>query len=66
MNALYITEAAIIKASLLLQYLRIFKAGFMRWICLVLLVTVMLWGFAYGFMVWFPCTNPNPPSKHSL
>ncbi|KAF1960459.1 hypothetical protein CC80DRAFT_294371 [Byssothecium circinans] len=54
-NACYITEAALIKMSLLFQYLRIFKSGTMRWICLVMLGLVTIWGLAYGFLAWFPC-----------
>ncbi|KAF2794936.1 hypothetical protein K505DRAFT_241057 [Melanomma pulvis-pyrius CBS 109.77] len=54
-NGLYITEGAIIKISLLFQYLRIFKAGTMRWISLTLLVIISLWGLAYSIMTWVPC-----------
>lgn len=54
-NAIYICQTALIKISLLLQYLRIFKAGTMRWVCLSLLVIILLWGTAYGFLAWFPC-----------
>jgi hypothetical protein len=54
-NALYISQTAIIKISLLLQYLRIFKAGMMRWICITLLVIVSLWGLTYGALAWVPC-----------
>ena len=43
-NALYVTQTSIIKISLLLQYLRIFKAGTMRWICISLLTIITLWG----------------------
>ncbi|KAH7084880.1 hypothetical protein BKA63DRAFT_4610 [Paraphoma chrysanthemicola] len=54
-NSLYLTETALIKISLLLQFLRIFKAGAMRWICLTLLVLVSLWGLGFAFIGWFPC-----------
>lgn len=54
-NALYITNTAVIKLSLLLQYLRIFKAGTMRWVCVSLFVLISLWGLTYSFMAWFPC-----------
>ncbi|PSN68649.1 hypothetical protein BS50DRAFT_619467 [Corynespora cassiicola Philippines] len=54
-NAIYISNTAVIKISLLFQYLRIFKAGAMRWICLSLLVLITLWGCAYGFIAWIPC-----------
>ncbi|KAH9876232.1 hypothetical protein J1614_004111 [Plenodomus biglobosus] len=54
-NATYVTETTLIKISLLLQYLRIFKAGYMRWICIVLLGLVSLWGLGFMFVTWFPC-----------
>jgi hypothetical protein len=54
-NAVYVTETAIIKMSLLLQYLRIFRAGRMRWTCIVLLVVISLWGLAYSILAWVPC-----------
>lgn len=41
--------------SLLLQYLRIFKAGRMRWVCITLLVMVTLWGLAFSIVGWFSC-----------
>lgn len=49
------TESAIIKISLLIQYLRIFKAGAMRWTCIVLLVILSLWGLGFFIVGWFPC-----------
>ncbi|KAF2004880.1 hypothetical protein P154DRAFT_21289 [Amniculicola lignicola CBS 123094] len=58
-NAIYITESALIKVSLLLQYLRIFNAGTMRWICLSLLVVISGWGLTFSFMAWFPCFPPK-------
>ncbi|KAF2872343.1 hypothetical protein BDV95DRAFT_380891 [Massariosphaeria phaeospora] len=58
-NSMYITNTALIKISLLLQYLRIFKAGTMRWVCLALLGIISLWGIAYSFMSWFPCFPPS-------
>jgi hypothetical protein len=48
-------ETTLIKVSLLLQFLRIFKAGLMWWTCIVLLVTVTLWGIGFSFLAWFPC-----------
>jgi hypothetical protein len=52
---MYLTQTAVVKVSLLLQFLRIFKAGAMRWVCIVLLVIVTLWGIAFSFVGWFPC-----------
>ena len=54
-NATYVTNTALIKISLLFQYLRVFKEGIVRWICICLLIFVALWGTAFGFMAWFPC-----------
>ncbi|CBX92052.1 predicted protein [Plenodomus lingam JN3] len=53
-NGMYVTETTLIKISLLLQYLRIFKAGYMRWICIVLLGLVSAWGAGFMFIAWFP------------
>jgi hypothetical protein len=49
------TNTGIVKMSLLVQYLRIFKAGTMRRICLGLLVLVTLWGLTFGILAWVPC-----------
>lgn len=56
-NATYVTNTAIVKLSLITQYLRIFKAGTMHRICMTLMVIIGTWGFAYGFMAWFPCRS---------
>ncbi|KAF2127152.1 hypothetical protein P153DRAFT_398518 [Dothidotthia symphoricarpi CBS 119687] len=56
-HSMYLTETSLIKISLLLQYLRIFKAGMMRWICVTLLVLVSIWGFGFSIAGWFSC-NP--------
>ncbi|KAF2662118.1 hypothetical protein K491DRAFT_686609 [Lophiostoma macrostomum CBS 122681] len=65
-NALYVTQTSIIKISLLLQYLRIFKAGTMRWICVSLLVIITLWGITYGFMAWIPCFPVHGYWDHNI
>ncbi|KAH7401563.1 hypothetical protein BKA66DRAFT_556005 [Pyrenochaeta sp. MPI-SDFR-AT-0127] len=54
-HSLYVTESVVIKVSLLLQYLRIFKAGVMRWLCIILLSIVSLWGLGFSIVAWFPC-----------
>ncbi len=54
-KSIYMTEATFIKLSLLLQYLRIFKSGIMRLICIVLVVITSLWGLIYFVLGWFPC-----------
>lgn len=70
MNAMYSSETAIIKMSLLVQYLRVFKAGSMRWICLSLLGIITAWGITYGFMTWVPCMailcNVSPLQSNKL
>jgi hypothetical protein len=66
---MYITNTAIVKVALLTQYLRIFKAGPMRWLCIGLLVGVILWGIGFSIVGWFPCWpvhgywNRNIPAK---
>ncbi|KAF2631046.1 hypothetical protein BU25DRAFT_333936 [Macroventuria anomochaeta] len=54
-NAAYHTTTALIKVSLLLQYLRLFRQGTLRWVCIILLATVAGWGLAFSFLAWFPC-----------
>ncbi|KAH6614068.1 hypothetical protein C7974DRAFT_70203 [Boeremia exigua] len=58
-TAAYHTTTALIKVSLLLQYLRLFRQGILRYIVLGLLVTVAAWGVAFSFMAWFPCLPPS-------
>jgi hypothetical protein len=48
-------QTTIVKISLLLQFLRIFKAGTMRWICIIEITVVALWGLAFFIIGWFPC-----------
>ncbi|KAL6706100.1 hypothetical protein ACN47E_006016 [Coniothyrium glycines] len=55
-HCLYMTETTTIKISLLLQYLRIFRAGTMRWICISLIIIVTMWGIGFSFSGWFACT----------
>ncbi|KAH9874361.1 hypothetical protein IAQ61_003550 [Plenodomus lingam] len=70
-NAAYHTTTAFIKISLLLQYLRIFRDGLRRHVCLVLLGIVIVWGSAFAFMTWVPCfpisgfwnRQTDPPPK---
>lgn len=54
-NAAYHTTTALIKLSLLLQYLRLFRQGTLRYICIILLAIVAAWGLAFSFLAWFPC-----------
>lgn len=48
-------STALIKASLLFQYLRIFDRGNTRMLCIIVLVITCLWGMAYSLLAWFPC-----------
>jgi hypothetical protein len=54
-NAAYHTTTALIKISLLLQYLKLFRKGLLRHITIILLVLVTLWGLGFSFLAWFPC-----------
>ncbi|KAF1927875.1 uncharacterized protein M421DRAFT_421069 [Didymella exigua CBS 183.55] len=54
-NAAYHTTTFLIKVSLLLQYLRLFRQGILRYICMILLFIVACWGLAFSFLAWFPC-----------
>lgn len=54
-NAAYHTTTALVKISLLLQYLRLFRQGTLRWITLIVLAIVAGWGLAFSFLAWFPC-----------
>ena len=54
-NAAYHTTTALIKLSLLLQYLRLFRQGTLRYVTMILLCAVAAWGIAFSFLAWFPC-----------
>jgi hypothetical protein len=58
-NASYNMSTALIKLSLLFQFLRVYEHGVMRMYCKVLLWFVVLWGTAYSFLAWVPCSPPN-------
>lgn len=51
----YYTCAGLVKLSLLCQYLRLFKQGIVRKVCIVLLVLISLWSFLWFFQGWAPC-----------
>jgi hypothetical protein len=48
-------STALIKLSLLFQYLRAVDSGRIRIFCIALIVIISIWGFIYSFMAWFPC-----------
>ncbi|KAF1966066.1 hypothetical protein BU23DRAFT_603768 [Bimuria novae-zelandiae CBS 107.79] len=54
-TASYYTCAGLVKLSLLCQYLRLFKKGALRYICIGLLVLTSLWSFLWFLQGWFPC-----------
>lgn len=55
-GAAYNCSTALIKISLLLQYLRVFERGTWTYRGTQLLVTIIsLWGFSFGFIAWFSC-----------
>jgi hypothetical protein len=59
-------QTTVVKLSLLLQFLRIFKAGRMRWLCIGLMTVISLWGLAFVFMGWFPCFPVRGAWQRSL
>lgn len=50
---------ALVKLSLLAQYLRIFENPAMRIFCKALIVLISVWGSIYSFIAWFPCFPPS-------
>lgn len=51
----YVMSTACIKISLILQFLRIFTTGHMRYVCFALLSTTALWGLASVILALIPC-----------
>ena len=55
-NGSYAMSTALIKVSLLLQYLRLYQRGSrLHTPCRVLILFVALWGIAYSILAWVPC-----------
>ncbi|KAK4153771.1 integral membrane protein, partial [Chaetomidium leptoderma] len=55
-NGSYAMSTALIKISLLLQYIRLYHRGTLLYnICRALVVFVALWGVAYSIIAWVPC-----------
>jgi hypothetical protein len=49
-------STALIKISLLLQYMRLYKRGALLYnTCRALIVFISLWGVAYAAIAWVPC-----------
>lgn len=46
---------ALVKISLLLQYLRTFVDPLLRRLCITLTFITCAYGIAFAFMGWFPC-----------
>lgn len=60
--ATYNTSTALIKISLLFQYLRVFDRGSWDYrASQVLLIIIAAWGCVFAFLAWFPCL-PDPSS----
>lgn len=53
-NAVFTMSNALVKLSLLSQYLRIFQNAPMRFACKSLMILVSIWGSSYSFIAWFP------------
>ncbi|KAH8195301.1 hypothetical protein TruAng_010524 [Truncatella angustata] len=54
-NATYSMSTCLVKLALLLQYLRIFKDGPLRFVTIIVMTFTALWGTAYAFMAFTPC-----------
>lgn len=54
-NAAFTMSNALVKVSLLLQYLRTFVDPRLRRLCVILTFVTCAYGLAYGFLGWFPC-----------
>ena len=55
-NAAYVSSTALIKLSLLFQYLRLYVKGTPLYrMVIVLLLIVSCWGLAFSFIAWVPC-----------
>lgn len=58
-NASFTMSNALVKLSLLAQYLRVFELPAMRMSCKALIVLISVWGSIYSFIAWFPCFPPS-------
>ena len=45
----------LVKISLLLQYMRFYKTGLMRQVCVGLILIVFVWGLISSVLAWIPC-----------
>ncbi|KAG8162485.1 hypothetical protein KVR01_008250 [Diaporthe batatas] len=54
-NGAFTMSNALVKISLLLQYLRIFVDRQVRRICITLTFITCAYGLAFAFLAWFPC-----------
>lgn len=58
-NAVFSMSNALVKLSLLSQYLRLFQVPAIRVACKILIVLISIWGTIYSFIAWFPCFPPS-------
>ncbi|KAH6844493.1 hypothetical protein B0I37DRAFT_164409 [Chaetomium sp. MPI-CAGE-AT-0009] len=55
-NGSYAMSTALIKVSLLLQYMRLYQRGsILHNTCRALVLFIALWGVAYSILAWVPC-----------
>ncbi|KAL1838821.1 hypothetical protein VTJ49DRAFT_2178 [Mycothermus thermophilus] len=55
-NGSYAMSTALIKISLLLQYMRVYERGTRLYnICRAFIIIIALWGAAYSMIAWVPC-----------
>jgi len=58
-NGSYQLSSMLVKLSLLLQYLRLYDKGFMRYFTKVMFCIVLLWGMVFASLAWVPCNPIN-------
>lgn len=58
-NSVFNMSNALVKLSLLAQYLRVFEVPAMRLACKLFIALVSVWGAVYSFVAWFPCFPPS-------
>lgn len=56
-NAVFTMSNALVKLSLLTQYLRFFEVPSMRIACKGLIILISIWGSIYSFIAWFPVSS---------
>ncbi|KAL0941911.1 uncharacterized protein CTRU02_204674 [Colletotrichum truncatum] len=59
-NASFSMSNALVKLSLLFQYMRVFEDRMprLRIVTIGLIIVVSIWGLVFSFIAWFPCFPP--------